>query len=73
MSSDDGKRTETISFKVTERMALDLMRLAAADERSLSDFLYCATRRDLYGDVARLEPAQQFTSSDKVNLDGSRE
>lgn len=71
--ADDGKRTETISFKVTERMALDLMRLASSDDRSLSDYLYGRTRRDLYGEVVRIERAAQVTTSDKVNLEGPRE
>jgi hypothetical protein len=66
--ADDGKRTETLCVKVTERMALDLLRLATSQERSTSDFLYIALRQRLYGDIVRLEDAlTRFTSSDKVN------
>lgn len=67
--ADDGKRTELISVKVTERMALDLLRLAASQDRSMSDFLYGALRQRMYGDIVRLETmAAQFTTSDKVDL-----
>ena len=66
--ADDGKRTEVICVKVTERMALDLLRLSASQDRSISDFLYGAVRQRLYGDIVRLDAnAQQFTSSDHVN------
>lgn len=66
--SDDGKRTELICVKVTERMALDLLRLSVSQERSVSDFLYGALRTRLYGDMVKLENmAAQFTTSDKVN------
>lgn len=63
----DDKRTEVVSFKVTERMALDLLRLAAADDRSMSDYLFGMLRRKLYGDVVRLEQRGQVTTHDEVN------
>jgi len=66
--ADDGKRTELVCVKVTERMALDLLRLATSMDRSTSDFLYGAIRQRLYGDIVKLEQtAAQFTTSDKVN------
>lgn len=66
--ADDHKRSELICFKVTERMALDLLHLATSQERSTSDLLYVALRTRLYGDIERLEAnAAQFTKSDKVN------
>lgn len=69
--ADDGKRTEVICVKVTERMALDLLRLSTSQERSISDFLYGVLRQRLYGDMVRLEAvAAQFTSSDHVNRAG---
>jgi len=43
------KRTEVICTKVTERMALDLLRAATAEDRSISEFVYLLIRRDLYG------------------------
>jgi len=68
--SEEGKRTEPISFKVTERMALDLLRLSQAHDRSISDYLYGLVRRDLYGGTVKLEAiSAQFTLSDKVNQD----
>lgn len=66
--ADDGKRTEVISVKVTERMALDLLRLSASQDRSISDFLYGVVRQRLYGDIVKLEAiAAQTISSDHVN------
>lgn len=65
--ADDGKRSELLCFKVTERMALDINRLAAIDDRSLSDFLFLLTRQRLYGDVARLCATSRSTTSDKVD------
>ena len=66
--ADEGKRTECIPDKVTERMALDLLRLAALDDRSLSDYLYRLLQTKLYGAVLRLESsAGQTPPSDKVN------
>lgn len=65
--ADDGKRSELVCFKVTERMALDLNRLAAVDERSLSDFMFLMTRQRLYGDVARLSNGGRSTRSDEVD------
>ncbi len=65
--ADDGKRSEVVCFKVTERMALDLNRLAAIDERSLSDFMYLLTRQRLYGDIARLSNGGRSTRSDDIN------
>ena len=65
--ADDGKRTELACTKVTERMMLDLNRLAALDERSMSDFMYRLIRQRLYGDVARLSTNGRSTSSDDVD------
>ena len=66
--ADDGKRSELVCVKVTERMALDLLRVATAQDRSTSDFLYGLIRAHLYGSIVKLEAtAAQFTLSDKVN------
>jgi hypothetical protein len=54
-AQDEGKRTEVVSFKVTERVERDLMKLAARDDRTLSDFIYRLVRRQLYGDIGRLD------------------
>lgn len=47
--ADDGKRTENICFKATERVALDLNRACAAEDRKLSEYIYMLVRRELYG------------------------
>ena len=66
--ADDSKRTVLISVKVTERMALDLLRLATSRERSVSDFIYGGIRQRLYGDIVKLDNmAARFTSSELVN------
>lgn len=60
--SDDGKRSELICFKATERMSVDLLRIATADERSISDFLFCMLRQRLYGDIEHLNKTRHPTS-----------
>lgn len=59
---DDGKRTETVCTKVTERMALDLLREATNDDRSVSDFMFRLLRMHLYGSVNRFENTRGSTS-----------
>ncbi len=55
--ADDGKRTENVCTRVTERMLVDLSRVAAIEDRSLSEFIYLALRKELYGAIVRL-PSQ---------------
>ena len=57
MVSEDGKRTEVLCAKVTEPMALDILRAAARDDRSVSDFIYRVLRAHLYGIVDRQDRA----------------
>ena len=57
--SDDGKRTEVICTKVSERMALDILRLASLDDRSVSEYVYLALRQRLYGDIVRRQSNDQ--------------
>jgi hypothetical protein len=52
--ADDGKRTELACTKVTERMYIDANRVAAMDDRSLSDWLFMLVRRELYGRTVKL-------------------
>lgn len=54
ISADDGKRSKVVSAKVTERMEVDLLRLAAMEDRSVSEFMYLLVRRELYGNIVRL-------------------
>lgn len=66
--ADDGKRTEVLCTKVTERVALDLLRAAAADDRSPSEFMYLLIRRHLYGHMVRQgDDASQSTGVNKVD------
>lgn len=53
--ADDGKRSEVICTKVTERVALDLLRLATLDDRSVSEYINLMIREKLYGAIVRLE------------------
>ncbi len=48
---DDRKNTERIETKGTERMLLDLSKLAALEDRSLSEYLRIILRRHLYGNA----------------------
>lgn len=59
--ADDGKRTEMVCTKVSERMALDLLRLATNSDRSISDFIHGLLYQRLYGDVIRLDKDRQLT------------
>lgn len=61
--TDDGKLTEPICFKTSERMALDLLRAATREDRSVSDFVRSVMRRELYG---RLAADGEQSSSAKV-------
>ena len=66
--ADDHKRSEMVCFKVTERMFIDLGRLCALEDRSVSDFMFGMLRRRMYGDMVRLESLRgQSTSSDEVD------
>jgi hypothetical protein len=47
--ADDGKRTEQVCVKVTERMYIDLGREAALEERTVADLIFTILRRELYG------------------------
>lgn len=57
--SDDRKRSELVCTKVTERMALDLLHVAAVEERSVSDCMYRLLRCHLYGTVNRIDTLNQ--------------
>ncbi len=43
-----------VCTKVTERMALDILRAASSEDRSVSEFLYLLVRKTLYGTIVRL-------------------
>jgi len=64
--SDEHKKTELVCTKVTERIAIDLMRAAALDDRSVSAYLFVLILRDLYGrSVKWMELDEQATKSTK--------
>jgi hypothetical protein len=66
--ADDNKRSELVCFKVTERMFIDLNRLAALEDRSVSDFMFGLLRRHMYGSMVRLDSLKsQSTKSDEVD------
>ena len=66
--ADDRKRDEPVTFKVTERMFVDLNRVAALEDRTMSDLLFLMLRRHLYGAIVRADAAsEQITTSDKVH------
>ena len=49
--ADDGKRTEQVCVKMTERLFLDLGREAAREDRSVAEFVYHVLRREMYGRI----------------------
>lgn len=49
----DGKRTEQIKVLLTERVALDLLRVATADDRKVSDWVFRLIVHALYGHLGR--------------------
>lgn len=51
--ADDGKRSEQVCVKVTERMYIDLGREAAMEERTVADLIFTLLRRELYGRTVR--------------------
>ncbi len=51
---DHDKKTEVICTKVSERMALDILRLAAIEDRSVSEWLNLLLREKLYGASIKL-------------------
>jgi hypothetical protein len=59
--ADDGKRSEVLCTKVTERMALDMLRLASLDDRSVSEFMFLLIRRELYGHIVKLNDDAEQT------------
>lgn len=66
--ADDGKRSEVICCKATERVALDLMRVAALDDRSPSEYMYLVLRQHLYGEIVRLDGrVEQHAKVNKVD------
>lgn len=61
MTADNDKRTEVICTKVSERMALDLLRHCAAADRSVSDWLHLLIRAHLYGHLRSTDSDGQST------------
>ena len=49
MTDSVGKRTEVICTKVDERLALDLLRAASLEDRTVSEFVFLTLRREMYG------------------------
>lgn len=47
------KKTEQIKAWVDEKLFVDLNRLAIADDRSLSEYMYLVLSRHAYGNLAR--------------------
>lgn len=47
----DDKRTEEVKLRLTERELLDVSRLAALDERSITEYIVRELRRAMYGSI----------------------
>lgn len=59
----DDKRTEEVKLRLTERELIDASRLAAIDERSLTEFIVRALRLSMYGSMGVKGTALQGTVS----------
>ena len=55
----DDKRTEELKLRLTEREMLDVSRLAAVDERSISEYIVRLLRASMYGSVCVKLNSQQ--------------
>lgn len=55
----EGKRSEKIGIWVTEKLLLDLTRLANAEDMALSAYLERELRRHCYGHAPRMLDGQQ--------------
>lgn len=49
MALDSDKKTECIKVHADERLYVDLNRLAAADDRKLSEYIYRVLSNHVYG------------------------
>lgn len=66
MTIDDRKHTEPIKTWFTEREVLDLSKLAAREDRKLSELIRVIVRRHMYGHVgAQCEEATGAMSADE--------
>ena len=71
--ADDGKRSQTVSVKVTDRMRLDIANLAATKGKTESDYIYGYLRLLLYGEVTRIEQlAAKVMSGDNVDREDGK-
>lgn len=59
MTIRDDKRTEELKLRLTEREMLDVSRLAAIDERAVTEFIVKLLRASMYGSVAVRLASQQ--------------
>jgi hypothetical protein len=64
MAADNTKRTNCVKVCFTDREFIDLGRIAARDDRKVSDFVWVEIRRRMYGTLAADAPDQQGTESD---------
>lgn len=53
--ADGDKKTECLKVWMTERLFVDLNRLAILDDRKLSDFIGLILERHAYGNARRIE------------------
>ena len=65
MAEHHEKKTSRVTVWLKESLEVDLMRLAAADDRKLSDFIAHVLSLYLYGQIR--------TSSENENVANSRE
>ena len=57
--ADDNKHTERFPVNLTEREALDALRLSTMQDMTVPEFIRSVLRTRMYGDIARLNAATQ--------------
>lgn len=70
--ANDTKHTEQVKINLTERELLDLTRLAALEDRTLSEYIRLTLRSSLYGKVSRLRHELEGSMSDYRGLSGTQ-
>jgi len=62
---NDTKHTEQVKLTLTERELLDASRIAAAQDRSLADFIRLTLRVSMYGTIRHMDSDCEGTNQDR--------
>ena len=68
--ADSDKKTECVKIWLSERLFIDLNRLAIHDDRKLSDFIGLLLERYAYGDVRRINRDEEGANRPDAGRNG---